>query len=222
MKKILFLICTCFFLTGCQVDYELHFNEDGIEEKIVSQFDYDIYEVAEGIKDSDAFYIEEILTGEKIQSLIEGEGYYQKEIKVSDKKTNSTLTYKYTYDNFEKSYLLDKCFEDKTFINDSNYYYISLDGDFSCFSNSNMKIKVTTDRKVIYHNADEIKDGNYIWNLDATKDKYNVIFQVSKIIEAQEEVKKEKINIFPLIGLIFFAIAFLMIFLFKRKINNEE
>lgn len=222
MKKLLFLICSCLILTGCQVDYELYFNDGGIEENIVSKFDYDIYEVAEAVKEGDSIHIEEILTSDKLRSLIDEEEYYEKNIVVKDNKSIATLKYNYTYDNFEKSYLIDKCFENKIFINDSNYYYLSLGGEFYCFENKNVNINVSTDRKVIYHNADEVKDRNYIWNLDMDEEEYDVVFQVSKSDEAIEKTKDKKMNIFPMIGLIIFAIAFLMIFLLKRKINKDE
>lgn len=223
MKKVIFLLVCAFCLTGCQMDYKLEFKDGKIQETIVGKFDTDIIELAKELE-GDSLYIEKELAEEDIYSLKDEEIFYDKQVKVDNNKSEVTLKYEYNYENFQNSYLIDKCFEDYYFVDNKDYYYIDLSGEFTCFHNEDIQIKVISDKQVISHNADKYEDGTYIWNLKLDEDEHDIKFQISKTVKAtsQEETIEREFNIFPIIGLIIFAIAFLMIFLLKRRMNKDE
>lgn len=221
MKKIIFLFICAFLLTGCQMDYKLEFKNDKINEIIIGEFEGDIIELAKEI-DGDSLYFEKELAEENIYALTDSEAFYEKEIVVKDNKSIATLKYEYDYESFQKSYLIDRCFDDYYFIDDEEYYYINLTGEFSCFHNDDIQIKVTSDKKVISHNADKYKDGVYIWDLKLAEDQHDIIFQISKTISAEEKFVENGFNIFPIIGHILFAILIFMIFIIKKRFNKDE
>ena len=221
MKKIILLIFCCMFLTGCQLDYKLDLKDDKISESITGVFEYDIYEYSNLI-DSDGFYIESELVNEEIPAFVDYSDFYKKEIKVEDGISTAILSYEYNYDNFENSYLISECFKNSVIYNEEDYYYIKLSGDFSCYSYEDIQIKISTDKKVISENSDEYKDGYYIWNVNKEDNEQDISFQISKTEKADEVVKKSKINIFPIMGILLLGGAIIIFLLFKKKMKNDE
>lgn len=220
MKKIILLIIGCAFITGCQMDYRLDFKNDTITEIITSTFDEDIYEAASKL-DGDSFYIEKELAEEEIPSLIDHKDYYQKNIDIQNGISTVTLKYNYNYENFENTYMANYCFENKIFMNEEDYYYLSLSGEFLCSDNKNVEIKISSDKAVLSENADEYKDGYYIWYLKTSEDEHNITFQISKDILTDEVIVTNKINVFPIIGAVILVIAIAIFLVLKKKINKD-
>lgn len=217
MKKILLIGILMFFITGCSVDYEINFGKN-IDETIVFDFDEDIYKTSEKIK-GDSFYIEEVLVNEKIPSLVEFKDYYNKSIKVENNKSNVTLKYTYNYDNFEKSYLINECFEKSIVINSNDYYYIALGGNFNCFGGNEITVKIKTDYEIVKENSDKVNNGYHIWEIKSENEDKKIEIHLLKELSSKDKKKfKFSWKIFVGIIIILFVGAFLLI---KEKLINN-
>ncbi|MBQ8235008.1 MAG: hypothetical protein IJZ36_05455 [Bacilli bacterium] len=173
MKKLIILL-SLFLLTGCNLKYEIYF-KDGIHENIDIIFMDDIYKIASSL-DGDGFYLEKELVENDIPSLINYKDYYNKSI-INNK--NVKLDYNYTYDNFNESYIINRCFENVSIKNDDKQLYIHLSGNFKCFDNKKFDISIKSDYKVLNHNANKFKNNNYIWNIN-TNEEVDVLLHISK------------------------------------------
>lgn len=217
MKKIILMIICMLFLTGCDLTYEINFDYNNIDEQINATFDMNIYEFAETI-DGDGFYLEKELAEEKIPSLKEYKDYYKKQIKVSGNTSDVKLSYRYNYDNFENSYLIHRCFEKAYVKNTDEFLYVSLGGNFKCFKEDDVRIKVSSKYDVIKHNANDYKDGYYIWDIKIAEDDNKVELHLSKDIQ---EKKKSAFSIFKTILVILFIVSGGSIFFIKKKLDNN-
>lgn len=220
MKKILLLILLVFLVTGCTSSYEIVF-DDTIDEKITINYDGDIYKVVEEFEfDGDSFYFESELVKSRIPSLIEFKDYYKKNIEVKNNKSIITLNYKYSYENFENSYLISECFEKSNFINNDEYYYVSLGGSFYCYGVDHFTLKMKTDYKVLRSNADREENGYYIWDIETDNKDDEVELQLSKTVKKEENEKEFKVSFELVFGivLIFVVIGF---FIFRKRFINE-
>lgn len=223
MKKIILLIVTILFLTGCSVDYNLKFNNDTIDEEIVTVFEGNIYKTAETMS-GDSIYPEEEAVYNDISSLRYGKDYYKKSIKIGNDTSTVTLKYTYNYDNLEESYLAHNCFEKALFLNEKDSYFIKLSGIFTCASNNRINFKITTDKEVITHNAEKVDGNTYIWTLGNDVDSNEILFQMSKVKENNTndtKVKTSTISILRIIVLLILIGAGIAVFLIKKKMNRD-
>lgn len=222
MKKSLFILMCTLFLTGCSLEYEINFNEDIIQENIKATFDGNINKQAPELT-GDGFYLEKEIVENKIPSLKNKEDYYTKKINANDKISNVYLNYNYTYDQFERSYFTDYCFENSYINNTDDYIYVSLDGQFNCHYEEDIKIKLSTSYKMAEHNADEYKDGYYIWNLKMTDEENNITFMIKKepATTNQKQIINTTTDIVFLVISIIITISIIII-IFKRKKDNND
>lgn len=219
MKKILLLLVLSLLITGCTSSYEIIFDES-INEKITINYDGDIYKVVEDFDfEGDSFYFESELVNSRIPSLIGFEDYYTKNIDVKNNKSTITLDYEYEYDTFEKSYLINECFEKSNFINKDDYYYVSLGGAFYCFGADHFTLKMKTDYKVIKNNADKEEDGYYIWDIEDVNEEDKVELQISKVVKNNSN-KTFKIS-FKLIFGIVLVLVMIGFFVLRKRFIEE-
>ena len=218
MKKLFILFGVIFLLTGCTGSYEINFG-DVIDEKIVLTYDGDLYDFVKDI-DGDSAYVEKELLEENIPSLKDFSGYYDKKVELVNNNTEITLNYSYTYDNFENSFLIDKCFEKSSFINNSDYYYVSLGGFFDCYNTGDFVLKVKSDYEIIEENSDRYEDGYYIWDIKNTNDDNKVELQVSKTLIKKDEVGS-KISFKVICWVLLFVVLLVSIFI-KKKLDNKN
>lgn len=216
MKKNILILIAVLFLTGCGLEYEISFDENEIKEKITATFNSDIYDVANSV-DGDSFYIEKELVENDVPALIDNKDYYNKVIDVKDNKSTVKLKYSYSYDNFENSYLLDRCFENVYVNNTEEYIYVSLGGNFNCFYEDDIQIKLSTKYKLTNHNANKIKDGYYIWNINMIDDESEIKFLLTKE-EASIRDTSSSSQIILLIVLLIVTIA--AVVLLKKYAKN--
>lgn len=225
MKKIqlLLLMLTVLVLTGCSVDYNLKFNNDTIDEEIVTVFDGNIYKLAEEFT-GDGLYPEEEAVYNDISSLKNGKDNYKKTIILGNNTSTVTLKYTYTYDNLEESYLADQCFENALFLNEKDSYYIKLSGVFTCASNNTINFKITTDKEVMNHNAEKVEGNTYIWTLGDEGNNNEVLFQMSKVKESSindSSTKVSTVSVLRIITLLVLIGAGVAVFLIRKKMNND-
>lgn len=215
MKKILLLIICLFCLTGCTLNYEINFGYTMIEEHINATMDGNIYEIASSI-DGDGFYLEKEIVEGNIPSIKGFKDFYTRKIKVKNNTSVVDLDYIYKYDEYENSYLLTRCFE-KTYVkNTDDYLYVSLGGNFKCFKEDDIQIKVSSMYDVVKHNANKVEDNYYIWDIKLADDENKVEFYISKEITEKEN---NKVSGWKIVIIILFGIIGLFIFINKRKIK---
>lgn len=215
MKKILLLIICLFCLTGCTLNYEINFGYTMIEEHINATMDGNIYEIASSI-DGDGFYLEKEIVEGNIPSIKGFKDFYTRKIKVKNNSSVVDLDYIYKYDEYENSYLLTRCFE-KTYVkNTDDYLYVSLGGNFKCFKEDDIQIKVSSMYDVVKHNANKVEDNYYIWDIKLADDENKVEFYISKEITEKEN---NKVSGWKIVIIILFGIIGLFIFINKRKIK---
>ncbi len=208
--KIGFLLFTLFLITGCNPEYNLEIKDGTFKEDITLFTDY--------IKYQDPNDVQEIDLEKNIYYAYEDEkeeNMYKKEIIKDGKKYKIILSYTHDPSKFKDALSL-KYFKYYAFIDTEDYYYIKLeDGLKSGLENQFLRkatIKITTDRKVIQHNADRVEKNTYIWNITKTNAKNKELrFQISKKEKHQE--KKENGNVIIMAGIAIFIIATL-IFIF--------
>ena len=215
MKKILLLIICLFCLTGCTLNYEINFGYTMIEEHINATMDGNIYEIASSI-DGDGFYLEKEIVEGNIPSIKGFKDFYTRKIKVKNNSSVVDLDYIYKYDEYENSYLLTRCFEKAYVKNTDDYLYVSLGGNFKCFKEDDIQIKVSSMYDVVKHNANKVEDIYYIWDIKLADDENKVEFYISKEITEKEN---NKVSGWKIVIIILFGIIGLFIFINKRKIK---
>ena len=197
MKKIL-IVLLAFLLTGCQVNYNLNFKDEELNEKV-------------SILLKDNSYTEQnisILKKNKSYAIYDQIGHEPYNITFQDNSKTFIANYEYTYKlvDFNRSTLINQCYEAAAFVKDGNNYLLTTSNEFRCltyeyFDVNEVNITITTNHKVISSNADKVKNGKYIWNIN----KDNITNKPIKIVFG-----KAKKNIFELFSELNFLIIFLI------------
>ncbi len=216
MKKIILLVIFVLLLSGCDLSYEINFGKDSINEYVHAEMDGNIYEIASGL-DGDGFYLEKELVEGKVPSLKGYKDYYSRKIKLVDDTSVIDLNYEYDYDNYEDSYVLSRCFEKSYVKNTDDYLYVSLGGNFKCFQDEDIRVKVSSVYDVVKHNADEVNDKYYIWDIKMADDENNIELYLSKDIKEEEEKSGSS---FRIVLIVIFAILGLVIFVINKKVRE--
>lgn len=203
MKKKL-IIPLLILLTGCTVKYEVKFDDNVINEKI-------IFNEVESSNQS-LFYEQYALKNQ----------LYQIELN----NDNVQYLYNYNYNNFSQSLTIKSCFNEFEFVKNNNYYSFKANGftcipyqknDYEFYNYDKLEIKFITNHKVIKNNADVVEGNNYYWYI--TKDNYN-----NKKIEFEFEKNKsndEYILLYIFGIILIFGIVITLILKSKNKKNNK-
>ncbi len=161
MKKIMILVLSLIILTGCQIKYELKFEDENLIENINVE-----------LKKSDEKQIEDI---KKYKAYSIFDNTYQRLYKVNYNNgiTNFTANYQYTYnfDEFRHALYIKSCFDAFSFVTNDDNYILSTSQGFNCMfvdynKVDNVEVVINTNHEIIESNADEIKNGKLIWNID--------------------------------------------------------
>ena len=230
MKKILILFFTLILLSGCSIDYTLEFKDFSIDETLeytVSENEYNNYNnsLNETINKNIYEFFE-------YQPILAFNDNYQLQHNVEKNSIANGLYLKYTYDynynNFNKSYILQECFNNYSILNEDEYYYVSVKGKMDCYYND-INIKIKSTKKVMYNNANKYKDGYLIWNINSNnKDDVDIVFQISKTEandgKESERFKKSKTNVstylLTIIVLIVIILTIVFYISYRKKHNN--
>ncbi len=161
MRKIIFLGLLLLILTGCDVQYELEFNDETLNETVQVTLDNSMEREIEQIKNRQVYAI--------------FNNYNQKlyNTNYSQGLTNFKATYTYTYEpsNFNQSLFNNNCFDAFSFVKQDNNYILSTSEGFKCmtveyFPVENLSLTLTTNHEVIETNADKIEGRKYIWEIN--------------------------------------------------------
>lgn len=204
-------------LTGCTIDYSVKFDGDIVNERI-SGYVTD-KEIGDGSKGTGLNIYYDLLYSDQY-ALTEGEDLYTKNI--IDKKNKIQYEFSYVYDdNYNKSMILDSCYENVFFDDDDDFYYIYLSGDFYCMYADKININVTSEYAIIDSNANKIKDNNYIWIIKDQNDA-DINLTISKTLKHQKNNTKNGMDTFRIIAFVILIILSIITYLLYKKKNSDE
>lgn len=214
MKKALILSLIVLLLTGCNVEYEVQFNDNDISNKMefeVTESEYKNYPIPDNNYETSFEYFNNL----NMYKYIDNEkSTMEKNIVKTDNGTKVTYTDNYTYDKFNQAYILNSCFENINYKNEDNSIYLELSGEFKCYYGET-KILFKTDKKIIESNHDEKKSNTYVWNINANnKDNVDIIFSFGNI--------KKNTSTYPIISIIICIIlGIISLILYKILKRND-
>jgi len=215
MKRILFIFCLSFFLTGCTVNYDLEVDDEKIIEKIninvndLSQLGHDGYSS---------------LTSKTNTVYFKEKEYYNVNFTEQNGGLSSTFDYAHNFERYNNASVLDLCYPERKISKENGKIIISTSGSLECammeysedITNANINIK--TDLKVLENNADKVDGNVYTWNIN--KSNY-----LNKPIYIEMKVANEPASFTQklFIGVSFIALIGILIFIvirYKNKQNN--
>lgn len=217
VKKKIIILLLPLLLTGCTINYDLTINKNSISETITGSVEKSEYEIKDTDTSLNNFYI---LINEDVNPVISSDDLYKKNII----DTDTGIDYKYTYNykkNYDKSRIINSCFENHLVSETDDYYKIELTGKFYCLYSDKIDINVTSNYEVIENNASVVNGNKYKWIINSS-DNVNILLTVSKKVEYTEPVKAKTFSTFQLIGLIIFVIlTVITYFLYKKKNSGK-
>lgn len=229
MKKIVLFLSLLFLVSGCSINYNLEFSGEDILEEIdfsLTESEYDEWNSNQSEKFEEDGYV----YFNSQQLLAFSDDYEELHKRILNRNGNSydvNYSYKYNYKNYNRSMVIDSCFSEYNILNKDDYYYVKLDGPFTCFYDD-MNINIKTDRKVIHTNG-EYNNGVYTWKIteDNFKD-FELIFHIDKDevfdeLEVIDDVKKENnIQISDIIWIIILGAAFVGLIILSKKFKQTN
>lgn len=179
MKKILLLATLCFLLTGCTINYNLEIKNNEFKETITGNVLNEELKNDENQTDVNFFYY---LTNFEQPVLYNDDSLLYN--KILDKNDNSIdYNYSFTYDNetINNSRILNECFEEFTFEEKDNTYFLMTFGKFYCDYTDEIKINITTDYAVGINNANKKDDNTYTWIInEENKEDFELYMTINK------------------------------------------
>ena len=217
MKKILLIILTMLFLTGCTVNYNLEIDGDNLNEVITGNVTKKEYEVKETDNGENLIYA---LFNNNQNALFDEESPYLRTLEDKGKTIDYNFSYLYNY-NFDRSTIINTCFEYHMVDETEDYYYIKLSGKFYCMYSDKININVTSNNAVLENNAMKVDGNVYSWVIKKDKDA-DILLNVSKKMKHSDNNKLKVMNTFQIIGLVVLVVlCIITIFLYKKKNRNE-
>jgi len=189
MKKIIMLIGLLFLLTGCSVNYEIDLDANFKNEEIkviVSSEDDPRYIVSLNEWPKLAFYDE--ITSSETPTKVTGVEYYNSRL------NGNVVLFDYTFNNsdFSRSKAIRTCYSNFVYEQNITSIEISTSNVNRCFSEysalTSIKVILKTSHKVISHNADNVNNTSYEWNINRdnyTNKPINLIAEIE--LPSQEE-----------------------------------
>lgn len=213
-KRLLIIVLFSFiFISGYTSNYNLEIDKNINESISINIFVEDLENENNRARD--------ILTTDQYAIIgEEKELFYEKKVKEESNRTKLDLNYTYTYDDFKNARYANTCFDSKTYINRNGYIYFRGYGGFYCLYQKELRIKVTTDKLVMTHNADSVEENSYIWKVTSdNKDKFELEFQVSTEKNKDEAPDPEikVISVFKIVIGIIIGIAAIIIFITLKR-----
>lgn len=217
MKKILFLISICFLLTGCTINYNLEISNEEFKETITGNVPNNMLKTGD---DTDFNIYYHLLNSNQPTFKNNNKIFYEKTINKTEEKTDFEYTYTFNENNFVNSRILNECFDNFSFKNEENKYYIDITGKFKCAYSEKINIKLKTDYQVIGNNIKKKNKNTY--TLTINKNDIEDI-DISLTIDKNEKDYSNILNwsIFKTIGLIVLLIlSGIAIFIGTKKLKD--
>ena len=235
MKKIILIIVTLIFLTGCEVKYDLVITDkETVKESFNVYVDNnEIYKSGMTIQEYLDYYS---------HLYLENEGYENFVVKGIEDKNVSRFLVKRNYSNLDdyiKSYSFKNLFNTASierigsyisFTTSNNTYLESIKNDEILSENNEnytYEINIKFYNEVVNHNADKIDEKNniYTWTIDKNTIKNNIYFKIGPDVRydvvIKDYIQNNIITISLIGGLLIILILFCGYVYIKIKKNNE-
>lgn len=219
VKRICLCLALVLLLCGCDVNYQLSFNGEHLDESIQISINKENQEKIDYLKSIPAYAIYNNMNEELYES------------KFIDKKDHFEAEYQYEYDltNINQAYYINQCFDATSFVKNNDQYILSTSEGFKCMfyeyhTIDNVTITITTNHEVLKNNADIQKGDRYIWkitNENADAVKINMVFGKERRKNLRDYFYEHPLLITSLIVISIFGIIYIIIVIMKSKKNNE-
>lgn len=222
MKKIWITLLLLLFITGCQFRYDIDINDGEITEKRTMLIDNS------SVKNNDIKgSIENIISKYSINMdmMIAPETKVIKEKQLSGYQTIT----KYKLGDYKNSDILNMCYKSYNVIIDNSKIYLSTGREFTCYNSlvelENVEINITTNHKVLDHNADKVDGNKYSWFVtksNASNKPINIELSETEMINSDDNKGlKDKFKIVFISIVAFFVIIVIIMLVIKRKRSQK-
>ncbi len=216
MKKIGILAIFLFLLSGCDVTYHLSIEDDQIKEEIVYETDDLSLETEDG----------SLTTKDQLnyQVFQDQDIWYEKEVNREGNLYQISYKHNYSFEEFPTALTFQNFFTYPYFEESENSYYFRMKGiDPEKFEEDvSLNLQITTNHKVLYHNADQVDGNTYIWKLNSNNsEEKEMVFHLSKEVILENQKKGNFIFSFGT----FFALMILigaLLWFAKNKILEKR
>lgn len=215
MKKKIILILSLLVLSGCTVNYDLDYTEDGMIETITGTVTKEEMKLNNEDSGLNIYYA---LVNNPQKIFIDSDELYEKNIIENKKDYEYSVSNKYN-NNLDKSTIVNSCFKEFNIEDMDEYYRVHLGGKFYCLYANKINVKVTSDTAVISSNADKVRDNTYTWVLDNENDSIDITF--SKNIKYVEPTSKSSGTFKIVCFVILIVLSIITYFLYKKKNNSD-
>ena len=219
MKKLILIICLMFFVTGCDVSYELKINADEtFDEKTILSFLNQ-----EMTMDDLSVYIK---TNQPISNSRYEAKYYDSRIYTNGIYNDLIYDYVHNINSFRKSTFVDTCYPNMKITESDDEIKIESGKGFRCLNPDNglitdhVDIAIVSELEVLENNADEVNGNTYLWTVNEN----NVQDKEVNLVLKRNTKNFTDINYFLIFGIIGVIIVILGIGLFlisKNRRNND-
>ena len=216
MKKRLGILFILFILTGCTANYNLNIEGNTITENISGTVSKSEYEIKSSDTSENEIY--SFLNNDQ-NALFDSDSVYLRTI--DDKGNKITYNFTYTYNNtFNKSNIINPCFENPLVEENKEYLYVRLSGKFYCKYADKININVTSNNAVIESNAKKIDGNVYKWTIKDS-DNVDIFMNISKELDYSSGKEVKKVTTFQIIGFIVLIILCVITYMMYRRKNND-
>ena len=215
MKKKIILILSLLVLSGCTVNYDLDYTEDGMIETITGTVTKEEMKLNNEDSGLNIYYA---LVNNPQKIFIDSDELYEKNIIENKKDYEYSVSNKYN-NNLDKSTIVNSCFKEFNIEDMDEYYRVHLGGKLYCLYANKINVKVTSDTAVISSNADKVRGNTYTWVLDNENDSIDIAF--SKNIKYVEPTSKSSGTFKIVCFVILIVLSIITYFLYKKKNNSD-
>ena len=220
MKKTLLIIALLFF-TGCTAEYNLHFSEDTIKEKITI-----IPETTQEQENT------KTLDSREFFAIIDKDRSLPYETNQLDINNHKAYQYSYEYKFSEFKYSdFTRCYDAYTILDENGIISFNTSKEFKCMvydykKIDNVVINISTDYKVVSNNADEVNGNIYTWkinnnNKDNKPIKFSYTKNAKRSLTLKEMFEKYKVVIIAIAAsLLALGLIVLIIFIRYKRVNK--
>lgn len=256
-KKIILLILILFLLCGCSAEVNLNIATDGVYEEVKINALPDNYYTKEQLNTVFRQYIpafaNNVIVDTEPDQASPGIQYYQRKVNDIGNGYSFTYNYKFNLSNYKNATTIKNAFKSVTIQDDKVDNKIMLTTDsggllyFEQYpSLQEVKVNITSDYKVLNHNADYVNGNVYTWVLNRNFNNKNVYIQYDKKLGSSEtpegedddkkddiviknEPKKEEDNVFvkfinehPFITVLCAIVLFLVFVIIFSKLSKVK
>lgn len=223
MKKIIILVLSLSFLTGCSATYNLEVYNNKVKEDMEyfdtnsenwynsSNSNQSYRDLVESSVDYPYPAFDSAIVNEDDTIKLDDVEYYSNKIIDDGEKLGQSLSYKkFKVSNYGDSFIAKKCYKYFNVLDDGKQIIISTSPENTCFDQYPMLDDITinfkTNHKVISSNADSVKGYHYTWKI-SREEKNDASIQIilaknKYVFNYENEFVKKIFYILLIVGII--------------------